>query len=351
MNERKADYFELCEDVRKCTICQSIKFTPHIENSDFLMQDKKPYDEVYVNRWNLLQNSLNAEIMVVGQDYGSCEENYFVTDETLKKLFLDVFSIDIDKKNPHLFFTNIANCYRQRKSTGNINKGCLSLCANKFMTRLISIVSPKVIVVLGQDTFNALACCDKAKLICKNPTKKKVNNNFSTVMEFDYSLVFEDGKEIAVFPVYHPGANGRMNRPYERQLDDWKRILEFMKERELFMNDKHLVHHRNMYGASCEVASGNNEDDFKIYCHKEHKICVPKKCDKCEYFGGSEMNYGICCDWEESYEDISGDEHTVQHDEVYMEFQRVENPDIYKKMLKMVEDGELDLCKAWQGLD
>lgn len=34
-----------------------------------------------------------------------------------------------------------------------------------------------------------------------------------------------------------------------------------------------------------------------------------------------------------------------------MEFQRVENPDIYKKMLKMIEDGELDLCKAWQGLD
>ena len=115
--------------------------------------------------------------------------------------------------------------------------------------------------------------------------------------------------------------------------------------------DKHLVYHRNMYGASCEVASGNNEDDFKIYCHKEHKICVPKKCKKCEYLGGSEMNYGICCDWEESYEDISGDEHIVQHDEVYMEFQRVENPDIYKKMLKMVEDGDIDLCKAWQGLD
>ena len=34
--------------------------------------------------------------------------------------------------------------------------------------------------------------------------------------------------------------------------------------------NKHLVRHHNMYGASCEVESGNNEDDFKIYCHKEH---------------------------------------------------------------------------------
>jgi hypothetical protein len=63
------------------------------------------------------------------------------------------------------------------------------------------------------------------------------------------------------------------------------------------------------------------------------------------------MGNGICCLWEESYGDVSVDERVVQHDEVYMEFQRVENPDMYKKMLKMIEDGEIDLCEAWQGLD
>ena len=115
--------------------------------------------------------------------------------------------------------------------------------------------------------------------------------------------------------------------------------------------DKHLVKHRNMYGPSCEVASGNNKDDFKIYCHNEHKVCIPKKCGKCEYFGGSEMSYGICCIWEESYEDVSSDEHIVQHDEVDMEFQRVENPEMYKNMLKMIEDGDIDLCNVWQNLD
>ncbi|MBQ8418124.1 MAG: DUF1643 domain-containing protein [Phascolarctobacterium sp.] len=121
------------------------------------------------------------------------------------------------------------------------------------------------------------------------------------------------------------------------------------------MNDrpewKHLVVHRNMYGPSCEVASANNEGDFKIYCHREHKICRPKNCNKCKFFGGSEMGKGISCVWEESYEDIRGGEHIVPHDEAYMEFQRVENPDLYKKMQKMIEDGELDLCKAWQDLD
>lgn len=95
--------------------------------------------------------------------------------------------------------------------------------------------------------------------------------------------------------------------------------------------DKHLVCHHNMYGPSCEVASGNNEEDFKIYCRKKHKICIPKNCDKCKYFGGSEMGKGVCCIWEESYKDIKGIEHPVQHNEVFFEFKRVDNLDIFKK--------------------
>ena len=113
----------------------------------------------------------------------------------------------------------------------------------------------------------------------------------------------------------------------------------------------HLVQHHNMFGPACEVASACNEDDFKIYCHKEHKICIPQKCTECEYFGHSEMGTGICCIWEETYEDVSGDDHVVRHDEAYFEFQRVENPDMYKNMMKMIDDGELDLCSAWLGLD
>lgn len=116
-------------------------------------------------------------------------------------------------------------------------------------------------------------------------------------------------------------------------------------------NKKHLVYHRNMFGPSCEVACADNADDFKIYCHNEHKICVPAKCDACRYFGGSEMGKGVCCVWEETYEAVESDEHIVQHDEVYFEFKRAEDPDMYKSMMKMLEEGDLDLCEAWFGLD
>lgn len=117
------------------------------------------------------------------------------------------------------------------------------------------------------------------------------------------------------------------------------------------VQDKHLVYHHNMFGPSCEVANANCDDDFMIYCHKEHKICIPTQCNMCSHFGGDEMGCGKCCVWEDADEEIIGDEHVVQHDEAYFEFQRVENPALYKSMKQMIEAGEIDLCKLWQNID
>ncbi len=93
---------------------------------------------------------------------------------------------------------------------------------------------------------------------------------------------------------------------------------------------KHLVYHHNMFGPSCEIIGIYNENDFKIYCRKEHRICIPN-CTDCLFFGGCEMGKGVCCVWEETYESISETDHAVQHDEVYFEYQRAEAPVFCKK--------------------
>lgn len=121
--------------------------------------------------------------------------------------------------------------------------------------------------------------------------------------------------------------------------------------KEINATEKHMVYHHNMFGPSCGVASGNNEKDYEIYCHKERKICNPTKCGKCDFFEHSEMGYGVCCAWEETYEANNGDERVIQNDEAYFEFMRVENPDMYREMMKMIEEGDLDLPHAWFGLD
>lgn len=325
MKEKEILYNDLCQDVRRCTVCQNVKFAPYSKNSDCFIPTQNPEDN-YVNLWNRWQHSLDAEIMVIGQDYGFYDEEFFKTDVNLNKMFIKTFGINIQESNHLLFFTNIANCYRKNKSTGVINKGCLALCANKFMSRLIKIVSPKIIIALGQATFEALAFCENAKLVCDNPSENNVGDRYMDVIGFDYRLQFEDGKNIAVFPVYHPGTNGIRNRNEQEQFQDWERIFRYAEELGLniskFKGKKHLVYHRNMYGPSCEVASVNNKEDFKIYCYRENKVCIPN-CNGCLYWAGDEMGKGMCCNWEEYYSDVFKQEHIVQHRDVQKEFKRV----------------------------
>ncbi len=127
-------------------------------------------------------------------------------------------------------------------------------------------------------------------------------------------------------------------------------LIENNNINEVNSKNTRLVIHHNMFGASCEVAGLNNEDDFKIYCYKNHKICVPK-CNNCPFFGGDEMGKGISCIWEDPFIDITTDEHIVQHDEIYMEFERVENHDFYLDMIKIIQDDDFDLCKSLLNLD
>ena len=246
---KEAEFKALCEDVKKCTICHKVKFSPHLVNSDFLSHEKSSDETDYVNKWNIAKWNPNKgyhgdkiDIMIIGQDYGAFENNNdeSPTDINLKKLIFNELKIDINDENHRLFLTNMANCYRQKKSTGKINKGCLYLCTHKFMGRLIKIISPKVIIVLGQDTFDALAFCDGAELICANPSTTNKNNNFSTIIEISgYKLVFENGLEIPVFPVYHTGKLGNMNSSKNQKTNnnnneenfDWKKIAEHLKRR------------------------------------------------------------------------------------------------------------------------
>ena len=229
MQDKKISFLDLCNDVKNCTVCKNVMFSPHLEGSNCFVHATSDEKDECVNFWNHWQGSLDAEIMVIGQDYGIANGE-FVTDKSLVKLFKYSFEFNINEKDDRLFFTNIANCYRKNKSTGSLNKGCLAICSNKFIGRLIRIISPKIIIVLGQETFNALSFCDNANLICKNPTNENEKDSFADIINHKYELVLDNKQTISVFPVYHPGALGKRNRSYKLQLNDWKKISDFYKE-------------------------------------------------------------------------------------------------------------------------
>ena len=240
MNKKEA-FINLCREVSECHLCETMPAKSYCANSEILINDDHGLDtdKPYVNLWNLWQGNLDADIMVIGQDFGHKDDNAVClhtwqsgeynnpTDCALRRLFYEVFGIDIDQKDLPLFFTNAANCYRKYKTTGGMHGGWLPICVNKFMARLIRIVRPKMIIVLGQAAFESLFCMEELPIRCSD-VKGSKGNAFSDVMQNRYEIC--EGDWCArVFPVYHPGANSNRNRTDLQQKQDWERIRDIME--------------------------------------------------------------------------------------------------------------------------
>lgn len=235
---KKVEFRQLAEDVSNCHVCERLLTLPHLKNSERLENDDHGLNTVhpYVNRWNIWQGDLDADIMLIGQDYGQKEDGPALevcsfadttnpTDKRLKDLFKFSFGWDIDTDNAPLFFTNMANCYRKNRTSGGIHSAWLPICANKFMERLIRIVQPKIIIVLGRIAFESLHSMEGLMVNCVDPLEKG-KDSFSEMIKHSYRIDL-DGTTIGVFPVFHPGSNSQINRTFDEQVTDWKRIAEY----------------------------------------------------------------------------------------------------------------------------
>lgn len=265
LTEKEQKYIKLINQISMCHCCECIKIPSFDENGECLLNDTHglpleasfidSIDGIYVNRWNCWQGSLNAEIMLIGQDYGNVDNIQLPqhssrwrddkiqtkedaqrkwnspTDANLFYLFKEIFGINLGEQNDKLYFTNLACCYRKNRTSGKANDAWFYICANRYMGKLISIIQPKVIIALGEKVFNALGYCENAKihLIETSSAKSIKRMNYSDfVSECRFELSFSDSdsqtKSIPVYPVFHPGAYSNKNRPLNMQLNDWERI-------------------------------------------------------------------------------------------------------------------------------
>lgn len=244
MGNKKERYEKLVEKIHNCKCCEAIKKPMFCKNGVCLtnISDELKDKMKHVNMWNYWQGSLDAKIMVIGQDYGSFpkteskdnsekkknKEYYFeecisreaftrtktkddvekeyeelkkiwsITDANLFYLFKKVLGYDLTKDNKDLFFTNMACCYRNEggatSGSDNYRSEWLSLCAYKYMGELIDIIQPEVIITLGENTFNAMSCIDGMKLKCKKAIKledmkKKLKNKKGESQEANWERI------------------------------------------------------------------------------------------------------------------------------------------------------------------
>lgn len=205
-----------------------------------------------INLWTYWQGRghLNAQIMLVGQDWG-CPRNvssavmkniramndgedavYLTgndspTDKSLVALF-DSIGFDITQDDERLFFTNYVLGYRSNGNSGNFRKSWADADAEYFR-RLLEIIHPRVLLCLGKDTLRSVFNCFGLSM---------PKGSYNSVIESPsnpFRIELSDGSSVYVFALAHCGIMGTLNRnrnseekmSIDLQRADWKRILPF----------------------------------------------------------------------------------------------------------------------------
>ena len=218
-----------------------------------------------INLWSYWQGSLNANILLVGQDWGTVnpksdndiirnertkenvqkidrgepagyfdgidEKIRFKTDNFIIELFKALGNEygDVTRKNNDLFFTNLCLGYRSEGNSQGFRVKWLRDDVKylsgfdegegdkvKHISGLLEIIKPDVVICLGKKAYEVLAQqYDKALYDdIKNGTPKLAKSDFFKRLEqkCNYITVQIEDKEVRIYGVAHPGPQGIANR-------------------------------------------------------------------------------------------------------------------------------------------
>lgn len=212
-------YRDLVEMRKKCRLCEPKLVNPQIVNRDSDCEE--------IGAWSQWYGSLNAKIVLVGQDWGTV--NYYIESEgkdnpknegmvNLTELF-DSIGIQIDKpyfsKNDLLFFTSIVLCLKDSpKMNEKVSPVHCKWCGNLFLKPLISMLQPKVIIAMGLPAFHTICSLYGLKAYEKKNLKDVIG------IESGFRIL----ADTTVFPVYHCSPLGVANRKWDGQIADWKKV-------------------------------------------------------------------------------------------------------------------------------
>ncbi len=158
---KKTRYEALVKDRKACHVCTGVTNPSAIEGGRF------DCDEI--GAWSLWQGNLNAEVMVVGQDWGDVDWFLRVdgrptstskTNTTLVELLASAgLNINLANKTTGggvLFFTNAVLCMKEGGAQAPVKPEWLRNCGTRFLRPMIDIVQPKVVVSLGAKAYGAV---------------------------------------------------------------------------------------------------------------------------------------------------------------------------------------------------
>ena len=183
------------------------------------------FDSEHLNPWSIWQGNLDAEILLIGQDWGGLD--YFIenrgkdkkdnnTNWRLENLFQQI-NIEIGQPESPIpapvYLTNAVLGIKTGDMNASIKSNWYLDTSLLFIKPLIEIINPKIIIAMGNAACETIA---KAYNLKVKSLKYLIENN---------PLLLPDEK--ILYAVYHCSNNGTRTRKFEQQMEDWKRIKNF----------------------------------------------------------------------------------------------------------------------------
>jgi uracil-DNA glycosylase family 4 len=222
MNTKQEQYNTLVEKRKACRLCVGL--------SNPAEPALRRFDSDQIGPWSRLHGDLDAELMIVGQDWGGVK--YYKDNKGLDKL-KNPTMCNLQKLLHHigihvsvttyadlgrgLFLTNAILCLKDGGLQAKIEPDWVINCGSNFLSHQIEIVRPKVVVGLGAFAFHAV-----------------LRAFGHPITELRDAIKDKQGCEILdgvrLFAAYHCGKGTvNRNRNLEQQSKDWERIQPFLR--------------------------------------------------------------------------------------------------------------------------
>jgi DNA polymerase len=217
-----AEYTALVAARTDCHRCSGLCNPADIEHGSL--------DSEQIGPWSLWQGNLDANVMVVGQDWGDVA--YFsnnhgrdlaqnFTNRALVELLaiagVEVAPLGSPELSHVSFFTNAILCLKSGGLQGSISRTWFQNC-QFYLRRQIEIVRPQVVIGLGKQAYQSIL---ESFALKAAPFREEVKASAGQLLP----------NGARVFAVYHCGARIRnTHRNLVEQKIDWLRIRPFVRK-------------------------------------------------------------------------------------------------------------------------
>lgn len=248
---KQETYSKLVADRKDCKDCMAdsiCKKGIYKNQSEF----KKEWDTDHIGNLSTWAHDLEAEVLIVGQDY--CDAETYERDQgriqmdpitdldvvgqystetnyhlrlLVKELGLELGSPEEGSYSNRIFLTNAILCMKPGKINDPNPQAIYKNCITRFLHPLIELVQPKAVITLGKEATRAVLFA----YLIEHPEFKTLRASNLEVVLQERKLQLND--KTFLFPVCHPGNFGRMYRKkikksalngLELQKEDWRWI-------------------------------------------------------------------------------------------------------------------------------